>query len=151
MSGWLTRHASAIEGAAAMVTAAVAVAALIGVKLQLDASEAQQQRQAARDAYRGHLALAVSAPDLAAPIDACAIMRGPRAAAYGAFVDHLLYSAELMISTTDGWDATFAQELEPHAQYFCALDDLSVFDPPVQSLLMQSRATLCPLVDPCEP
>jgi len=54
--------------------AVVAVAALVGIKLQLDATDHLQRTQIARDAYRAHLALATTHPDFARPADGCALI-----------------------------------------------------------------------------
>ena len=94
---WLSANASVVEAIAALITAAIAVLALVGVKYQLDAAEDLQRAQSARDAYRSHLVLAVNNPKLASPKDACSLSEGEDLAAYSAFVDHLLYSAEQML------------------------------------------------------
>ncbi|MGI3187258.1 hypothetical protein [Nioella aestuarii] len=96
--GWFRRNTAVVEAGAAAVTALVAVAALVGVKLQLDAADEIQRAQSARDAYRAPLALAVAHPGLADPPDACALMGSQNGASYAAFVDHLLYSAEQMLT-----------------------------------------------------
>ncbi|MEZ5872505.1 MAG: hypothetical protein R3D32_11825 [Nitratireductor sp.] len=116
---WLSRHSPAIEAVAAMITAAVAVAALIGVKIQLDGADRIQREQSAREAYRAHLALAATLPQFAEPADGCQLMKSDQGGAYAAFVDHLLYSAEQMLTVSEGWDETFLEELEPHRDYLC--------------------------------
>jgi len=68
---WLKRNAGSVEAIAASVTVMVAVAALVGIKWQLDGAEQLQAAQSARDAYRAHLALAATIPDFAAPQDGC--------------------------------------------------------------------------------
>lgn len=57
---WISRNAASIEAAPAFVTAMVAVAALIGVKFQLDEADRLQKAQSAREAYRAHLPLAAN-------------------------------------------------------------------------------------------
>ncbi len=64
---WLSRQAETIEAAAATLTALVAVAALIGVKFQLDETERLQKAQSARETYRAHLALAAPPQTLRSP------------------------------------------------------------------------------------
>lgn len=147
---WLARHSAAIQALAAAVTAVVALAALVGVKLQLDAAEATQARQSAREAYRAHLTLSIGRPDLAAPRDACALADGPDGTAYDAFLDHLLYSAEQMLDTQPGWEATFAAALQPHARVLCR-DPAAVQSgaPGLDALLAGFVARVCPGVDPC--
>lgn len=119
---WISRHAPALEALAAVVTALVAVAALIGVKIQLDEADRIQRAQSAREAYRAHLALAATLPQFAGPSDVCRVLESDQAGAYAAFVDHLLYSAEQMLPISEGWEATFLAALEPHRDYLCAAD-----------------------------
>jgi len=109
--GWWSKHAESIEAFAAMVTACVAIAALIGAKIQLDHNDLIQRQQSARDAYRAHLALAASQPQFARPADACTLFQSPDGGAYAAHVDHLLYSAEQMLTVEDGWSVTFLDQL----------------------------------------
>lgn len=117
---WLSRNAESIEAIAATLTAVVAVAALIGVKFQLDETDRLQKSQSARDSYRAHLSLAVTHPDFAQPVNACSLLGSEKSGAYQAFVDHLLYSAEQMLSVDPGWEATFLNQLDPHASYLCS-------------------------------
>jgi hypothetical protein len=98
---WLSCHAPSVEAVAATVTALVAVAALIGVKFQLDEADRLQKAQSAREA---HLALAATLPQFAQPGDACQLIQSDQAGAYSAFVDHLLYSAEQMLEVSEGWE-----------------------------------------------
>ena len=87
---WFNRNAHAIEACAAMLTALVAVAALIGVKVQLDEADRLQREQSAREAYRAHLAMTATLPDFADPQDGCELLASPNGGSYVAFVDHLL-------------------------------------------------------------
>lgn len=140
---WLGRNANAIEALAATVTALVAVAALIGVKFQLDETGRLQTAAAARDAYRGHLALAVTQPTFAAPQDTCALLQGETATSYVAFVDHLLYSAELMLATEVGWGPTFTDHLGAHTDYICSENGPVGDTTEVRSLLTQFKTGTC--------
>jgi len=117
---WLSRNAPSIEACSALVTASVAIAALIGVKVQLDETERLQKAQSAREAFRAHLALAATLPQFARPKDSCALVASTQGGSYIAFVDHLLYSAEQMLVVGEGWDATFLIELAPHKGYLCS-------------------------------
>ena len=120
MMKWLSQHAATVEAGAAAIMALIALAALIGVKYQLDATDSLQRSQSARDAYRSHLALATTKSEFAKPHDACELASGENAGAYTAFVDHLLYSAEQMLQVEPGWEATFKEALVPHAPYMCS-------------------------------
>lgn len=146
---WFSRNAETIEAVAAVFTALVALGALIAVKYQLDAADLQQRAQSAREAYRGHLALAVATPQFAKPADACALSSGREAGSYTAFVDHLLYSAEQMLSVEPGWEATFNEALSPHASYFCS-DVATDYTPELNRLLQQFRGRQCSQVKACE-
>lgn len=117
---WLARNSGAIQATAGVVTALVAVLALIGVKLQLDTADRVQRAQSARDAYRAHLALAITHPGYAEPADSCKATVAPNAAGYVAFVDHLLYAAEQMVEADDNWEETFFDQLSPHSGYLCS-------------------------------
>lgn len=117
---WFSRSATSIVAAASLCTALVAVAALIGVKVQLDEADRLQKEQSAREAYRSHLALAATLPGFAEPGDTCAVFTSDQAGAYAAFVDHLLYSAEQMLAVSEGWEPTFMVQLESHQDYICS-------------------------------
>ena len=117
---WLKSNAESVEAMAACVTALVAVAALVGVKFQLDENERIQRATTAREAYLGHLNLATSKPELAAPQDVCGLLSSDNSASYTSFLDHLFYSAELMLEAEDGWQPVFMDHLEPHAPLMCS-------------------------------
>ncbi|MEM7438168.1 MAG: hypothetical protein AAF393_01120 [Pseudomonadota bacterium] len=146
---WLKNNSELVEALAAAITALVALAALVGVKLQLDATDRLQQAQSARDAYRSHLALAVAHPHFASPPDSCALMAGPQAVAYYAYVDHLLYAAEQMLTTADGWEDTFWAELAPHKTYVCSAGGLVDDGDKVFGLMSEYRAANCADVPAC--
>ncbi|MBC9246122.1 hypothetical protein H4P12_05215 [Paracoccus sp. 11-3] len=147
---WLSRHATAIQTASAAATVLVAVAALIGVKLQLDGADRVQREQSAREAYRSHLALATGLPAFAAPQDACALMASEQEGAYIAFVDHLLYSAEQMLAVSDGWDASFRDELLPHRDYLCSAAAPKGDTQEIIALLAQFRDVECAPTSGCQ-
>jgi hypothetical protein len=119
MIDWLKRNASAVEAGSALATAVVAIAALVGVKLQIDASDRAQALQSARSAYLAQQALSVQYPKFANPEDACALLASPDGAAYEAYVTHLLFTAEQTLAVQTGWERTFDYEMQPHATYIC--------------------------------
>ena len=116
---WLRRNAESIEAIAASITACVAIAAFSGVFLQLQEADRIQKSTAAREAYRGHLALATTQPAFAAPADSCTTLNSDQGGAYAAFVDHLVYSADLTLAVDPSWDGIFIENLLPHAGYVC--------------------------------
>lgn len=146
---WLSRNAPQVEAVAASITALVAVAAIIGLKVQLDAADELQRAQSARDAYRAHLTLATSHADLARPVAACTLLNDPQGGAYIAFVDHLLYSAEQMLAVSDGWEPTFLDQLEPHTDYLCSAGAPVGETEATIRLLAQFRTSECPDTPTC--
>lgn len=147
---WLSRHAPAIEAAAAVITACVAVAALVGVKVQLDEADRLQQVQSARDAFRAHLVLAATTPQFARPANACTLMDSDQIGAYAAFVDHLLYSAEQMLAVTDGWEASFLLQLANHRDYICSASGPEGETDETARLLARFRQESCASAEVCE-
>lgn len=146
---WWSRNAESIEAAAAVITALVAVVALVGIKVQLDTTERLQQAQSARDAFRAHLSLASTLPQFARPQDACALIESTDGGSYEAFVDHLLYSAEQMLAISEGWESTFLKELAVHSDYICsAAAPLGATDETVQ-LLTTFKTDQCPAQPTC--
>ncbi|MCU0802905.1 MAG: hypothetical protein MUD11_14290 [Rhodobacteraceae bacterium] len=146
----LSRHANAIMAACAIITAATAVLAVAGIALQLRAADATSRAQSAREAYAAHLALAVANPAFAAPGNACGLIASAQGAAYTAYVDHLLYAAEQMVSVEIGWDATFQDALSPHATLLCSPGHENADSPALSLLLQGFRADICPDTPPCE-
>ena len=140
---WLTRHAPALNAVAALLTAVIALGALLAIKVQLDEADRLQRLQSARDAYRGHLSLAVSSPEFARPDDACALLSGPKAGAYEAFVDHLLYSAEQMLDSEPHWEATFNGLLAEHPELICSMPETGDDGSAMQQLISRFRQTNC--------
>lgn len=146
---WLRNNAAPVEAVAALITALVAVLALVGIKYQLDAADALQRAQSAREAYRAHLALAVAHPEFAGP-PACAHLDPDTGAAYAAFVDHLIWSAEQMLAVEDGWSDTFRTQLEPHRDYLCTGQAPGGETDATDLLLKHLRVAICPTEPACE-
>ena len=146
---WLARHAPAVEALASGVTAIAAVAALIGIQVQLSATDRIQRMQSAREAYRSHLALAVTTPQFAQPKDACQLLDSDQSGAYTSFIDHLLYSAEQMLAVSEGWDETFLEQLNPHRDYFCSTNGPQGDTIETQQLLAKFRAQSCDALPSC--
>jgi len=125
-----------------MVTAGVALLALIGVKLQIDATAALQADQSARDIYRGFLELSVNHPDLASPATCRGTSDTPDPA-YEAYLDYLLYTAEQVIEMDPAWDPVMENWLQKHSSQLCAIDDLGVDTPQVAALVDRLKARHC--------
>lgn len=147
--GWVKRQAEAIQALSALVTMLVALAALIGVKVQIDASDRAQALQSARGAYLAQQALAVQTPRFAQPDDACALLASPEGNAYEAFVTHLLFTAEQTLAVQQGWEPTFLSEFTPHAAYICTFADQLNTTDDMHALLARFRADHCASQPPC--
>jgi hypothetical protein len=128
MMNWLKRHATAIQALTGMVTLIVAIAALVGVKVQIDASARLQQEQSARDIYREFLNLSLSNPDFAEP-DYCA-MPAKQVPGYESYVEYMLYTGEQMLDASPEWEPTLTRTLLSHRQYLCSERGVAPDDPP---------------------
>ena len=149
MLGWFDRHSQALSALSAVITAALAIAAIIGVKVQIDGAARIQREQSARDIYREYLNLSVQKPEFAAP-DHCALEKSPQFPAYRAYVDYLLFTGEQVLSVDADWAETIHAALEPHAAYLCAIDARDAYaDEDVEALIRSVRATQCERITPC--
>ena len=140
--GWFARNAATIEAAGTLVMAGVAVLALVGVKLQIDANDRIQREQSAREIYRDFLALTVAHPDLAHP-DGCRGVTGPADPAYDGYLEYLLYTAEQTTRLDLSWDPMIGHWLGNHAGVLCAIDDWSGYTSEVEALIRQARIDIC--------
>lgn len=130
---WLSRHAEAVEAAAALVTALVALAALIAVPLQIRANAQLQAEQSARDIYREFVALSVDKPHFANP-DYCGLKaEAAKFTAYTYYVEYLLYTSEQVAALTSDWNGVMQSHLQSHLDFMCY--DMSIHD---NSLAVQS-------------
>jgi hypothetical protein len=145
---FLNRNASAVQAISAILTVLLALAALIGVKLQIDASDRIQRAQSARDIYREYLALAVNKPEFSNP-DYCKFINTPQQAAYENYVEYMLYTAEQTVAVDADWAGTFAHAFTAHRQYICSLDDLENYSESVAKLISHFQETQCKTVALC--
>lgn len=139
---WFDKHGAAIQGLGAITTALIALAALVGVKMQIDAAARTQQEQSARDIYREFLNLSISKPEFAEP-DYCAIKASPQASAYQNYVDYLLYTSEQMLSVSPDWEPALEEHLAAHEQYMCSVTDWSRYPENVEAMINRFRAKAC--------
>ncbi len=147
--GWIKRFAEVIQTLSALFTVLIALAALIGVKVQIDASDRAQALQSARGAYLAQQALAVQTPRFAQPADACVLLTSPEGNAYEAFVTHLLFTAEQTLAVQQGWEPTFLAEFAPHAAYICTFADQLNTTDELKGLLARFRSDQCTDQPPC--
>lgn len=142
MKRWFERNAKALQGLAATVTAFAAVAALIGVKIQIDANKRQQQEQSARDIYREFLSLSIGKPEFIEP-DYCAIKESASAGAYENYVEYMLYTADQLLGVSRDWEATITEHLSGHREYLCQKRDWSDDSDEIQGLMERFQARQC--------
>lgn len=139
---WLKRNASTVEAGAAAVTALVAILALVGVKMQIDASRAQTQAQTARDLYREYLTLSIQYPQFAHPA-ACPAWTAKDATAYEGYVDYLLYTAEQTIEMDPSWQPVMEDALAAHSTAVCQLDAQDSYTDAVARMIAKLHVGLC--------
>lgn len=123
MPDWLRRNAEPLGAVGAIATAFAALSALIVIPYQIHQADRIQRDQTAREIYREFLNMTVQKPELAEG-DFCAMTGAKDIAAYGAYVEYALYTAEQMAATSPEWRAPMAGYLEDHLPYLCAPDGL---------------------------
>jgi hypothetical protein len=138
----LQEYAPAIQAFCAIITALLTLAAVVGVKLQIDASAQQAREQSARDIYREYLNLSISRPELADP-DYCKLMSGPQAEGYASYVEYLLYTSEQLLAADPEWEASLGGRLEDHREHLCAIKDWGGYTPAVQGMMTRFQAEEC--------
>jgi hypothetical protein len=140
--GWFTRHSAAIQAAAAVGTLFLAGAALVGVKIQVDAADRTQREQSAREIYREFLNLSITQPALARP-NYCAIVEPQQRAAYENYVNYMLYASEQILDVLPDWEETLDNNLLAHRDLFCNERDWTGDTPEVKGLIDRFRGKHC--------
>jgi hypothetical protein len=138
----LARNLQYVQALTAILTAIAAVAALIGIKVQIDANNRQQQEQSAREIYREFLNLSISRPEFADP-DYCAIAGGPNAGAYENYVEYMLYTADQLLSVSPDWEATIAEHAASHRDFLCTQQDWSDDSAQIRSFMREFQINQC--------
>ena len=142
MRKWLESRAKALQALAAIVTICAAVAALVGVKVQINANARQQREQSARDIYREYLNLSISKPEFSNP-DYCAITGTPSEGAYQGYVEYLLYTFEQVLAAMPDWEQTLSARLKPHKELLCGETDWTEETAAVWAMIGWFRARQC--------
>lgn len=150
MGDWFERHGSLIQGLASIAAVLVAVAALIGVKVQIDAAAQLQQEQSARDIYREYLNLSIGKPEFADP-DYCAIKGSAQDSAYRNYVDYMLYTSEQLLAVSPEWEGAMAEHWASHAAYLCGQSDWSEYPDTVREMMSRTRPKMCSPMPPTCP
>ena len=142
MRKWLETRAKALQALAAIVTIIAAVAALVGVKVQIDANARQQREQSARDIYREYLNLSISKSEFSNPVY-CTIQGTANEGAYEDYVEYLLYTSEQVLTAMPDWEPTLSARLVPHKELLCSEADWSEETPAVRGMIQRFRARQC--------
>lgn len=145
---WLKLNGSGIEAISAAVMAFVALAALVGVKYQIDATDRIQKAQAAREIYRDYLALSVQNPALVTH-DYCGTNTRNEQAAYESYIEYLLYTVEQVIDMDPEWRAPMIDALSDHASYLCERNDWANYSLPLQRMWGEIVGETCGKVTSC--
>jgi hypothetical protein len=138
----LKDHAPAIQAVCAIITVLLTMAAVVGVKLQIDASARQAREQSARDIYREYLNLSISRPELSDP-DYCKVTQGPLAESYTSYVEYFIYTSEQLIAADPEWANGLGIRLEDHRHYICQVKDWSAYTPGVQNMMTRFQKEEC--------
>ena len=149
MLAWFERNNKAVTAISGVLTAILALGAIVGVKVQIDGTARIQREQSARDIYREFLSLSVQKPEFAVP-DYCVLSKSSQFAAYQAYVDYLLYTGEQVLSVDSDWSATIDEALKPHALYLCDIEEGETYpDTDVEALVNKLRVAECAKAKPC--
>lgn len=119
MRDWLIRNSEPLQAVGALATAFAALTALVVIPYQVNQADRIQRDQTAREIYREFLNLTVQKPELATA-DYCALTDPKSIAAYSAYADYLLYTADQMVETSPAWRGTMASYLKAHMSYLCS-------------------------------
>jgi len=116
---WLIRNSEPLQAVGAIATAFAALTALVVIPYQVAQADRIQRDQTAREIYREFLNLTVQKPELATA-DYCTLTDPKSLAAYSAYADYLLYTADQMVDTSPVWRGTMASYLKSHMAYLCS-------------------------------
>jgi len=132
--------------AAQIASAVIAVAALLGIYLQVHWSQKLSRESMAREIYRAYLQLAVEHPELAYPANfrAGADMTQEQKARYGWFVSYLLYTCEQILENFPDdaqWRHACLEQIGYHKAYLCSsvvnTAEINDYDETVRELIRQ--------------
>lgn len=129
----------------AIATAFAALTALVVIPYQASVADRIQRDQTAREIYREFLNLTVQKPELATA-DYCTLKEPDQIAAYSAYVDYLLYTAEQMIATSPEWRGPMSGYMGAHTDYLCSA---AVQTEPAAQEIMSEIGLLCPTAPSC--
>lgn len=144
---WLERNAKLIQLFTAVASALLALVALYGIKIQIDASSRLQAQQSARDIYREFLNLSIGKPEFSEP-NTQALKASPQWPAYQNYVDYMLYTAEQVLNVTPDWEPVMEEHMAAHQDYLCTMTDLSGYAPQVAKMVGDFQKSECKVAAP---
>ena len=142
MMSWLKNNSRALQSISAILTVLLALAALFGIKIQLDGSAAIQREQSAKDIYREFLNLSIQNPELAMP-DYCELKDGLPAAKYENFVGYMLYTSEQVLDIDNSWKPVVGELFKTHSAIICDIDNLAEYSLSVSKLISTHQSSQC--------
>lgn len=143
MRDWLIRNSEPLQAIGALATAFAALTALGVIPYQVAQADRIQREQTAREIYREFLNLSVQKPELASA-NYCALTDGAQIAAYSAYVEYLLYTAEQMVDTSPEWRAPMASYVSDHMTYLCSEAVLDAHSQDIRDLVADLGLTCTP-------
>ena len=147
MKAWVGRNAKMIQLLVSTASLLVAVFAIAGIKIQIDASTRLQAEQSARDIYREYLNLSINKPEFSEP-DYCALKASPQWPAYQNYVDYFLYTSEQVLSVSPDWRPALDDHAAAHQDYLCIISETDSYAPLVAAMLQDFQDRSCKAVKP---
>ncbi len=145
---WIKRNAETVTAIGTAITALVAVLALAGVKLQIDATQQLHDTQAGKEIYREFLSLSIKNPELARPGD-CPNFTPDRAISYDFFVEHLLFTAEEAVLFDENLALSFENLLSNHGYAICGEAAWTGYTEDVNQMISRTQKRICPEYPTC--
>lgn len=143
------RHSKELQAFAAIFTALLALAALIGVKVQIDSAAKIQREQSAKEIYREFLRLSIQYPQFAEP-DFCNLTGSRQSVGYDNFVGFMLYTGEQVLETNPDWQPVVDDLFHTHSKAICSIDHINQYSQSVGSLISDFQATECQKLKRCQ-
>lgn len=145
---WLRRNSEVLDAIGSFLTVFIAVAAIVAVKWQIDATDQTERQQSARDIYREHLALAIQYPTIAL-VDYCDLPDEPSRLAYSAYAEHFFYTAEQLIELGDHWKHTISESLGEQESYLCSRNKWDDYPEDILTLIRAVQEERCSAIVAC--
>jgi len=146
MSERFAELARSYGNAAQIVSALVAVAALVGIYWQVQTNLLSSRENSAREIYRAYLQLSVQNPELA-QADIENLNSTTELARYGWLVSYLLYTCEQILvdfPRDPEWRRACLSQMSYHASYICKSvlgGEINQYEPVIRDLILEIAKT----------